>query len=96
VTAFIKLVVMDQLGIRPLRPAPRRRIDLVREDADSDRDLDPSDVEEASTRRNLRGVPVETSGRDSGVCQPVERDVLEDVVRRKAFVFPLKARAIIK
>ena len=95
-TAFIKLVVMDQLGIRPLRPAPRRRIDLVGKDAHGDWDLDASDIEEASARRYLRGVPVEPSRRDRGVCQPVERDVLQDVVRRKAFVFPLKARAIIK
>jgi hypothetical protein len=33
VTALVELVVMDQFGISPLRPAPRGWIEFVREDA---------------------------------------------------------------
>src|SRR5882672_12493658 len=33
VAAFVELVVMDEVGIRPLRPTPRSRVDLVGESA---------------------------------------------------------------
>src|SRR5206468_90591 len=33
VAAFVELVVVDEVGIRPLRPAPRRRVELVGKDA---------------------------------------------------------------
>src|SRR3954467_7017146 len=58
VPALVELVVMDEFGIRPLCPAPRGRIDFVGEGTHGDRDRDTPDVEEASSRRNLRGVPV--------------------------------------
>jgi len=46
VPAFVDLVVMDQLGIRPLGPAPWSRIELVGEDAHGRRDHDAFDGEE--------------------------------------------------
>ena len=76
-TALVELVVMDEFGIRPLCPAARGRIDFVGEGAHGDRDRDAPDVEEASSRRNLRGVPVEARRGDRGVRQPIERDVVE-------------------
>ena len=54
VAAFVELVVVDQLRIRLLRPAPRRRIDLVGKGAHGDRDLDAPDVEEACPSRSAR------------------------------------------
>ena len=63
-TAFVELVVANKFGIRPLCPASGGRVDFVGEDAHGDRDRDTPDVEEASSRRNLRGVPVETRRRD--------------------------------
>ena len=45
VPAFVELVVVDQFGIRPLRPAPRGCIDLVRKDAHGNRDGDAFDIE---------------------------------------------------
>src|SRR5438034_6143280 len=84
-----KLVVMDELGVGLLRPALRRRIDLVRECAHGDRDLEAADVEEAPLC-HLPGVPVETSRGDRGVRQPVHRDVVEDVVPREAFLLSIE------
>src|SRR5215204_5835875 len=40
VPALVELVVMDELWIRPLRPTPRRMVDLVRKDAHRNRDRD--------------------------------------------------------
>ena len=76
-------VVVDELGIRLLRPALRRLVDLVGEGAHGDRDLDAPRIEEAA-RRKMRVVPVEARRGDRGVRQPVERDVVEDVVPRQA------------
>jgi hypothetical protein len=45
VTALVELVVVDELGIRPLRPAPRRWIELVGEDAHGNRDGDAFGIE---------------------------------------------------
>src|SRR4051812_38558619 len=85
VGALRELVVVNEFWVRFLCPAPRGRIDLVGEGAHSDRDLDAPYVEEAPCRQVVRGVPVEARGRDRGVGQPVERDVIEYVVRREAF-----------
>src|SRR5580658_7384918 len=46
VAAFLHLVVVNQFGIRPLCPAPRRRIEFVRKDAHGRWDHDPLDGEE--------------------------------------------------
>ena len=70
---------MDQVGIGLLGPAPRRRIDLVGKDADGDREGDALGGEEGQL-----AFPVQTRRRDRRVRQPVERDVVEDVVSRQA------------
>src|SRR3954467_7747458 len=46
--ALVDLVVVDEVGIRLLRPAPRRLVLLARKDGDSDRDRDTFGVEEAA------------------------------------------------
>ena len=76
-TALRQPVVVDQFGIGTLRPAPRSGVDLVREDADPDRQVDTLGGEE----REL-ALPIETSRRDRRVRQPVECDIVEDVVAR--------------
>ena len=71
-------VVMDQLRVGPLRPAARRLILLAREDGHRDRDLDALGVEEAALI-----LPVEPRRGHARVGQPVERDVVEDLVARQ-------------
>src|SRR5215813_2972968 len=82
VAAFGHLVVVDQLRIRPLRPTARRLIKLIREGAHGDRNLDAPGVEETAGRM-VRVVPVKARRGNRGVGQPVERDVVEDVVHRQ-------------
>src|ERR1051325_2072322 len=48
VPAFVDLVVVDELGIRLLGPAPRRLILLAWKDRHGYRDLDAFDVEKAA------------------------------------------------
>ena len=84
---------MDELGIRLLSPALRRLVDLVGESAHGDRDLDAPHVEEAAGRKIMPGVPVEARRGDRGVRQPVERDVVEDVVPRQPFRLAVERRA---
>jgi hypothetical protein len=85
VPAFVELVVMDELGIRSLCPAPRHSIDLIREHAHGNRD-----------RNVLRGkkgqlvLPVQTNRRNSRGRQPIEGDVVEDVVSRQALGLTIK------
>ncbi len=79
VAAFVELVVMDELGIRPLCPTPRGCIDLVWKNAYGYGDGDVFRGEKGKL-----AFPIQTSRRDRRVRQPVERDVVEDVVSRKA------------
>ena len=70
---------MNQFGIGFLCPTPRGCIDLIGKDAHGSRDRD--------TFRGEKGklaFPIETSRRDRRIRQPVERDVVEDVVSRQA------------
>ena len=85
--APVELVVIDEVvGVGPLRPAPRRLIELVGEDADREWDRDALGVEEVGLV-----LPIEASGGDPGIRQPVEGDVVEQVVSREvALVGPLK------
>jgi hypothetical protein len=85
VGALVVLVIAEKLGIRTFRPAARRSVDLVGEGADCHRNLDAPRIEEASHRRKLPGVPVEARRRDRRVRQPVESDVVEDVVACQTF-----------
>src|SRR5918994_4848101 len=59
VCAFFELVVVDQLGIRLLRPTPRHLVYLFGERAHGHRDLDAPHIEEAAGRKIMPGVPVQ-------------------------------------
>ena len=76
--ALIDLVVVDEVGVGPLGPAPRRLILLAGKHAHGHRDGDALGVEEATLV-----FPVETGRRDPSVREPVERDVVEDLVARQ-------------
>src|SRR5438309_9993949 len=82
VAASVDLVVMDEVvRVGALGPAPRCLVQLVREHADGERDRDLLGVEE------VRFVlPVETGRGYPGVGQPVERDVVKQVVPREVAV----------
>src|SRR5579875_3058840 len=73
--APVQLVEVDEVGVGPLGPAARDLVDLVREGAHRGRDRDALDVEEAD-----RVLPVQAGGGNPGVRQPVERDVVQDLV----------------
>src|SRR4030095_11868197 len=85
VPALIELVVMDEFGISPLGPTSRGGIDFVREDAHGNRDGDIFDIKKGQVV-----FPIETSGRNRGARQPIESDVVEDVVSREAFSLPVE------
>src|SRR5215217_8801698 len=78
VPAPVVLVVVDEVGVRLLGPAPRNPVELVGEGAHADRDRDALGGEEATLER-----PIEASRGDPAVGQPVEGDVVEDVVARE-------------
>ena len=78
-STHIVLLVIDELGIRFFGPASRRSIDLVRKGAHSNRDSHALDVKEAELV-----FPIQARGRDCRLRQPVHRDVVEDVITRKA------------
>src|SRR5260221_4737090 len=84
-TAFVELVVVYEFGKRPLCPTARGLVELIWKGAYGDRDGDVLDVE----KRQLV-FPVETSRRDRGVCQPVERDVFGNSVSNEAFSFSVE------
>src|SRR5258706_6750966 len=56
VSAFLDLVVVDELGIRPLRPAPRSLIELIRKGSHRDGDGDVFRSEEGEL-----AFPIQTS-----------------------------------
>src|SRR3954471_8747740 len=80
VPALLELVVMDEPGIGPLRPAPWRMVLLVRKDAhrNGDRDVLRSEVDLGEP------VPIETRRRDCCVRQPEQGCVVEHIVPGKA------------
>src|SRR5215471_5444944 len=79
VTALCDLVVVDELRVGLLRPALRRLVELVRISRHGDGDRDALRGEE----RQL-ALPVETRRGDRRVREPVERDVVQDVVPGQA------------
>jgi hypothetical protein len=81
VAAFVELVVMNELGIRPLRPTARAQIDLVR-NAYGNRDGNAFDTEEREFV-----FPVEAGSGNRRVRQPGDRDVVEDIVPGEAGSF---------
>src|SRR6185295_9757448 len=79
VPAPVELVVVDELGIRPLCPAPRSWADVIRENAHGNGDGDAFRGKEG-----LLVFPVQTRGGDRRIRQPIVRDVVEHVVPRQA------------
>ena len=72
------LVEVDEVGIGLRRPTARRLILLAGKHAYGHRDGHTLGVEEATLV-----LPVEAGRRNTGVRQPVERDVVEDLVARQ-------------
>src|SRR5580765_3026150 len=81
VPALVDRVEVDDIGIGLLDPAARGPPDLARERRERERDRRRGQRLGARGRR-VRPVslPVRTGRRGSGARQPVERDVVEDVV----------------
>src|SRR5262245_55691595 len=75
VAALFRLVVIDQVGVRPLGPTPRRYELLSGKGADGRWELHAFHVEIPALV-----FPIETGGRDPGVRQPEQRDGVEDLV----------------
>jgi hypothetical protein len=78
VAALVDFVEVDEVGVGLLCPAARRLILLPRKDGDGNRDRHALHVEEATLV-----LPVEAGRSDPRVRQPVERDVVEDLVTRQ-------------
>jgi hypothetical protein len=78
VAALVDFVEVDEAGVGLLGPASRRLVLLAGENGDRDGDRDTLGVEEAALV-----FPVEARGRDPGVRQPVESDVVQDLVTRQ-------------
>src|SRR5215813_10190232 len=66
VAALLDLVVIEQFGICPLRPAAWSLVLLAGEDSHGHRDLDTLGIEEAALV-----LPIDTGGRDSRIRQPI-------------------------
>src|SRR5438128_10618673 len=73
-SALVDFVVVDEVAVRSLDPAPRRAKDLVREDREGRWNGDLALVDDAGV------LPVEPCSGGAGVREPVEGDVVEDVV----------------
>src|SRR5262245_23750549 len=78
VAALVDLVVVDEVGVGPFGPAPRRLVLLARKDARGHRDGHALGIEEATLV-----FPIQTRRRDPSVRHPVERDVVEDLLTRQ-------------
>src|SRR5436190_12313252 len=78
--AFVELAEMDEFGIGPFRPTPRCGVNLVRKDADGNRDGHIFHIEKAEAV-----FPIEARRRNGRARQPIERDIIEDVVSGKTF-----------
>src|SRR5215213_5040913 len=90
VPALVELVVVDEVGIRPLGPAARGLILLVRKNAYRNRDGDV-----LGAKVDLREpLPIKTPRRDCCVRQPEQRDVVEHIVPGMPVGSPSKARAM--
>ena len=78
VATFVELVVINEIGIGPLGPAPRSLICLAGEDAHGHRNRDALSVPKATLV-----FPIEPRRRDTRVRQPIERDVIENLIPRQ-------------
>src|SRR5262245_11054289 len=78
VTALGRLVVVNEVGIRSLGPAPRSLVLLAGKNADRGRELHAPHAEEAAFV-----FPIDARGGDPRVRQPEQRDVVEQIVTRQ-------------
>src|SRR5258706_12984576 len=85
VSTFVLLVVIDQFGIRPLRPTARAQIDLVREGAYGNRDGNAFDTEIREF-----AFPVQAGSGNPRVQRPGDRYVVENNVPPEALGVFLK------
>src|SRR5215813_5896278 len=85
VATFGKPVVVDQVGIGSLDPTARGRVYLLWKYAHGNRDGDVFRREEPQLV-----FPIQTRRRDRSVCEPVERDVVEDVVSCEPLALTVK------
>src|ERR1700722_1538019 len=86
VSALGELIIVNQFRIRPLCPAPRGWIKFVREDTHGNWDGDALGVEIPLAKI----FPVKAGAGKRRVRQPGDRNVVEDVVARKALGLALK------
>src|SRR5215813_4121536 len=79
VTAFRMPLIVDQLGVGLFGPTPWGRTYFIREDTH-----DRGDGDAFRCKEGKLVLPIETRRRNSRVRQPIERDVVENVVPREA------------
>src|SRR6266478_7624341 len=80
VAALVGLVVVGDVGVALIDPASRRSPDLAGETGEADRKLDRRRRLPGGTGGGLCALPVLPSRRGTSARQPVQRDVVEDVV----------------
>ena len=81
VPALVDLVEVDQVAIGPPGPRLRGSIDLVRKDRDGHRERDLGRFLRGREQHALAaGLPVQPRGRGGAVRQPVQRDVVKEIV----------------
>src|SRR5689334_12683206 len=78
--APVDFVVVDQVVVGALDPVTRRLEDLAGEDRVGHREPDVRWWVLQRRFRTAAGLPVDPRGRGAGARQPVERDVVEDMV----------------
>ena len=84
VAAPVDRVVVEEVGVRALRPAARRLITLGGEHSDCHRDRDLAGLlRRRATRVSSTVFPVDASRGCPGVCEPVQRDVVQYLVFRR-------------
>ena len=80
VAAPVGLVEVDEVGVDLLDPAARGPEDLAGEGGEADREGDLRRSLAGRASCGLPALPVRPGGRGPGARQPVQRDVVEDVV----------------
>src|SRR5262249_22958051 len=83
VTALVDLVVVDDVRVGGLDPTPRGLEDLAGEGRETDRDVDRRRRLAGGASGGLCALPIRPRRRGAGTCQPVERDVVEEVIARE-------------
>jgi hypothetical protein len=85
VAALLNLVVVDEVGIGTLRPTSGGLVEFVGEHAHGNWNGDA-----LRTEKGELVFPIEACRRNCRVCQPEQRDIVEDVVWREAFGLPVE------